>query len=252
VAVTASRRPIIGVSCYLERAVMDVWDVPAVFLPTSYILPLQRAGATVVVLPPQETDPPSLAAVLDGVDGLYLTGGFDVDPAMYAQEPHPETDAPRTDRDAWECGLVAEAQRRDLPLLGVCRGAQILNVARGGTLVQHVPDVVGHGGYQGASGVFTTMPVSVAPGTHLSRVHPESRDVPMYHHQAIATVGQDLVVSAQGHDGVIEAIEDPHLAFCVATQWHPEQDPGAQDLYDAFVAAARRFRARSTTSAQEA
>jgi len=231
---------------------MDVWDVPAVFLPTSYVVPLQRAGATIVVLPPQETDPPSVAAVIDGLDGLCLAGGFDVDPATYAQEPHPETDAPRPDRDAWELALVAEAEQRDLPMFGVCRGAQILNVARGGTLIQHVPDVVGHGGYQGTHGVFTTMPVRLSPHTLLSRFHPAHRDVPMYHHQAIATVGRDLVVSARGDDGVIEAIEDPALTFCVATQWHPEQDAGAQDLYDAFVEAARVFRASRSAATQEA
>lgn len=251
-AVTGPPRPIIGVSCYLERAVMDVWDVPAVFLPTSYIQPLQRAGATVVILPPQETDPPSVAAVLDGLDGLCLAGGYDVDPATYGHERHTETDAPRADRDAWEFALVAEAQRRDLPLLGVCRGAQVLNVARGGTLIQHVPDVVGHDGYQGTDGVFTTMPVSVSSDTVLSRIHPARRSVPMYHHQAIATVGRDLVVSALGDDGVIEAIEDPGLTFCVATQWHPEQDQGTQSLYDAFVAAAQHFRACGRPAAQGA
>ncbi len=220
---------------------MGVWDVPAVFLPTSYIVPMQRAGATIVVLPPQDTDPADAAAVLEGLDGLCISGGYDVDPATYAQAPHPETDPPRHQRDAWEFALIAAAQGRDMPILGVCRGAQILNVARGGSLVQHVPDAVGHGGYQGSDGVFVTMPASVVPGTLLARLHPARRDVPVYHHQSIAQLGDGLMVSAWGDDGVIQAIEDPSLTFCVATQWHPEQDPGSEGLFGAFVDAARAF-----------
>ncbi len=220
---------------------MGVWDVPAMFLPASYIVPLQRAGATIVVLPPQDADRASVDAVLDGLDGLCISGGYDMDPATYSASAHPETDSPRPQRDAWELELIAAAQARDMPMLGVCRGAQVLNVARGGTLVQHVPDAVGHGGYQGRDGVFETMPVSVTPGTRLARSHPARRDVPVYHHQAVARVGHGLVVSAWGDDGVVEAVEDPSLTFCVAVQWHPEHDPGARDLYAAFADAARKF-----------
>lgn len=133
-------------------------------------------------------------------------------------------------------------------MLGVCRGAQVLNVARGGTLIQHVPEAVGHGGYQGSGGVFETMPVSISPGTLLARVHPARRDVPVYHHQAIAQLGDGLVVSARGDDGVIEAVEDPSLSFCVAVQWHPEQDPGSAGLYGAFADAARAFHARRSSA----
>ncbi len=227
---------------------MGVWNVPAVLLPTSYIVPIQRAGATIVVLPPQDADPASVGAVLDGLDGLCLSGGYDVDPATYAQVPHPETDAPRPQRDAWELALIAGARGRDMPMLGVCRGAQVLNVSRGGTLVQHVPDAVGHGGYQGSGGVFVTMPVSISPGTLLARIHPARRDVPVYHHQSIAQLGDGLVVSALGDDGIIEAVEDPSLTFCVAVQWHPEQDPGSASLYEAFVDAARKFNELSSAA----
>ncbi|PKQ17639.1 MAG: gamma-glutamyl-gamma-aminobutyrate hydrolase [Actinobacteria bacterium HGW-Actinobacteria-8] len=227
---------------------MGVWNVPAVLLPTSYIVPIQRAGATIVVLPPQDADPASVGAVLDGLDGLCLSGGYDVDPATYSQDPHPETDAPRPQRDAWELALIAGARGRDMPMLGVCRGAQVLNVSRGGTLVQHVPDAVGHGGYQGSGGVFVTMPVSISPGTLLARIHPARRDVPVYHHQSIAQLGDGLVVSALGDDGIIEAVEDPSLTFCVAVQWHPEQDPGSASLYEAFVDAARKFNELSSAA----
>ncbi|MBC7298548.1 MAG: gamma-glutamyl-gamma-aminobutyrate hydrolase family protein, partial [Demequina sp.] len=181
---------------------------------------------------------------------LCISGGYDVDPVAYAQAPHPETDPPRRQRDAWEFALIAAAQGRDLPILGVCRGAQVLNVARGGSLVQHVPDVVGHTGYQGSDGVFVTMPVSMVPGTLLAHLHPARRDVPVYHHQSIAQLGDGLIVSAWGDDGVIEAVEDPSLTFCVATQWHPEQDPGAQGLFDAFVTAARAFHAQDRAARQ--
>ncbi len=244
---TGSRRPVIGVSSYLERAVMGVWDVPAVFLPTSYIVPLQQAGGTIVVLPPQEADPQSVDAVLDGLDGLCIAGGYDVDPATYGHQPHPQTDAPRPTRDAWEIALLAAAQSRDMPILGVCRGAQVLNVLRGGSLHQHVPDVVGHHGYQGRDGAFVKMPITVVAGTTLSGLHASRRQVPVYHHQAIDRLGDGLVVSAWGDDNVIEAVEDPSLTFCLATQWHPEQDPDAATLYEGFVAASRRFAERLTS-----
>ena len=240
---TRRLRPVIGVTSYLEPASMGVWHVEAVFLPTSYILPLQAAGATIVVLPPQSPDDYSVDGALDGIDGLCVSGGYDVDPASYGQPPHPATDAPRAQRDAWETALVRRAHPRGIPFLGVCRGAQVLNVARGGTLYQHVPDVVGHEGYQGEDGVFPTMPVAVEPGTLLASIHPALRDVPVYHHQAIDAVGHGLAVCARGLDGLVEAVEDPSLAFCVATQWHPEQDLEAVDLYAAFVAAAVKYAA---------
>nr|WP_255633418.1 gamma-glutamyl-gamma-aminobutyrate hydrolase family protein [Demequina sp. TTPB684] len=236
--------PVIGVSSYLERAVMGVFDVQAVFLPTAYIEPIQKAGAVIVVLPPQRANDGDADLVLEGLDGLCLAGGYDVDPATYARPPHPQTDAPRRDRDAWEFALIEAAQSRNMPLLGVCRGAQLLNVARGGTLHQHVPDVVGHTGYQGSNGVFVTMPITVVPDTVLSRLHPARREVPVYHHQAIDQVGAGLTICAWGDDGVVQAVEDPALDFCVATQWHPEHDAGSAPLYEGFVAAARLYAAR--------
>ncbi len=238
----SASRPIIGVTSYLERAAMGVWDVPAVFLPTSYVNPITAAGASIVVLPPQEVDPATLSRILDGIDGLCISGGYDVDPASYGQSPHPQTDAPRGERDAWESALLSAALARKMPVLGVCRGAQVLNVVRGGTLHRHLPDVVGSSRHQGASGVFATVPVTVVEGTLLATLHPSAREVPVYHHQAIDSLGEGLVVSATSDDGVIEAIEDPSLDFCIAAQWHPEQDPGAARLYQGFVEAARAYR----------
>jgi len=222
---------------------MGVWDVPAVFLPTSYTKPITVAGASVVVLPPQEVDPDAASRILDGLDGLYLSGGYDVDPASYGHSAHAQTDAPRNDRDAWEFALLAAALLVNMPVLGVCRGAQVLNVLRGGTLHQHLPDVVGSPRHQGENGIFATVPVTVAEGTLLATLHPLQRDVPVYHHQAIDALGAGLTVSARSDDAVIEAVEDPSLTFCLAVQWHPEQDPGSASLYQGFVAAARAYRA---------
>lgn len=222
---------------------MGVWDVPAVFLPTSYVMPIAAAGAGIVVLPPQEADPGVVSRILAGLDGLCVAGGYDVDPAAYGRSPHAQTDAPRGDRDAWEFALLAAALEAKMPVLGVCRGAQVLNVLRGGTLHQHLPDVVGSSRHQGNDGVFATVPVRIAEGTLLATFHPLERAVPVYHHQAIDLLGAGLAVSARSDDGVIEAVEDPSLEFCVAVQWHPEQDPGSAGLYRGFVDAARAYRA---------
>jgi putative glutamine amidotransferase len=222
---------------------MGVFNVPAVFLPTSYTKPIAAAGASVVVLPPQEVHPSAVSRILDGLDGLCVSGGYDVDPAAYGQSPHARTDAPRNDRDAWEFALLAGALEVDMPVLGVCRGAQVLNVLRGGTLHQHLPDVVGSPRHQGKNGVFATVPVSVTEGTLLATLHPLQRDVPVYHHQAIDALGSGLTVSARSDDGVIEAVEDPSLTFCLAVQWHPEQDPDSASLFQGLVEAARAYRA---------
>lgn len=228
--------PVIGVTSYVERSRTGIWDQEAVWLPDAYVAPLRAAGAVTVVLPEQD---PSLApAALSRVDGLYLTGGYDVDPAAYGASPHERCDEPRPARDAWEIALVKEASALGIPVLGVCRGAQLLNVARGGTLYQHVPDVVGHDDYQRGDAVFRHLGVSVLPDTLLATVHPLERDVPMYHHQAIDRLGQGLVVSARSVHGLIEAIEDPEQVFCLAVQWHPEHDD-LTSLWEGFVAAAR-------------
>ena len=231
--------PVIGITSYLDIATSGIWTTPAVFLPWSYAAPIVAAGGVIAVLPPQPATPDAVTAALDAIDGLYIAGGLDVDPALYGEAPHAETDAPRPDRDAWEFALLEGARERNLPTLGVCRGAQALNVSRGGTLVQHLPDVVGHTGYQGGDAVFRPATVAVEPGTLLATAHPAESEVPVYHHQSIAALGAGLAVSALSADGVIEAIEDPSLDFCLAVQWHPEQDVRPQ-IFEAFVRAASR------------
>lgn len=228
---------------YLQQAQTGVWDVRASFLPAIYVEGVTLAGGIVTLLPPQPCDDAIVARVLDGLDGLVLTGGRDVDAQRYGQERHPRADEPARDRDAWEFALVAAALERRLPILGICRGAQVLNVALGGTLHQHLPDVVGHERHQLGNAVFSTSPVRTVPGTRIAALIGETTDAQCYHHQAIAEVGRGLVVSARGEDDVVEAVElDPGRAgeqFCVAVQWHPEERLDDLRLFGGVVAAAR-------------
>jgi putative glutamine amidotransferase len=233
--------PLIGVTTYLERAQSGVWDVPAAFLPKVYFDAVIRAGGIVVLLPPQPVDARSAARVLEGLDGLILSGGKDVDPARYGQEPHPTTDAPRLDRDAWEDALVRVALERELPFFGICRGLQLLNVTLGGTLHQHLPDVVGDDRYNSGGGVFNENEVRLEPATRLASIlagH-DSLRVLSYHHQAIDRLADGLVVSARADDGIIQAVELSSPQFAIAVQWHPEENAEDLRLFDALVDAAR-------------
>lgn len=234
--------PLIGITSYLDRASSGVWDLEAVFLPWEYGAAFLAAGAAVAVLPPQAATPHAVATVLDRLDGLVITGGADLDPAHYGAEPHPHNDDPRPARDEWELALVAGARERGLPYFGICRGAQVLNVSRGGTLLQHLPDVVGNHDHEGEGDTFGSVGVETVPGTRVAALHPAVSTVPVYHHQAIDRVGEDLVVSAHSVHGVPEAVEDAGAAFCIGVQWHPEQD-SRPALFDAFVDAAREYQA---------
>jgi putative glutamine amidotransferase len=246
---SGSESVVIGLTTYLEQAQTGVWDVPASFLPKVYFEAVNRAGGVAVLLPPQPVDAGVASRVLDGLDGLIITGGKDVDPARYGQEPHPTTDAPRRDRDAWEDALLTAAIERGLPFLGICRGAQLLNVARGGSLIQHLPDVIGSTRYNLGNGVFAENEVGVEPGTALAGMLGDEVMVKSYHHQAIDELGDGLVVTARSDDGVIQAVELEGAAFGVAVQWHPEED-AAEDarLFEGLVAAARDYRAAAASA----
>ena len=187
--------------------------------------------------------------MLDSLDGLIITGGKDVDPARYGQQPHPTTDNPRRDRDAWEDELLTAAIDRELPFLGICRGAQVLNVARGGTLHQHLPEVVGHDGYQLGGGNFNTVPVSVDADSELHELVGDGVDVAVYHHQAIDQLGKGLRVTARTAEGVIEAVELEGVPFGVAVQWHPEENLDDLRLFAGLVDAAKAYRAGRTSAA---
>jgi putative glutamine amidotransferase len=233
-------RPVIGLTTYRQQAQTGVWDVQASFLPAIYLDGVTGAGGIASLLPPQPVDDAIAGRLLDGLDGLVLTGGRDVDPATYGQVAHPITDQPAGDRDTFEFALVRGALTRGLPVLGICRGAQVLNVALGGTLHQHLPDVLGHIKHQAGNAVFTTSGVRTVPGTRLAALIGESSDAQCYHHQAIDRLGQGLVISAQdGADGVIEAVEMPGENFVLAVQWHPEERLDDLRLFAGVVEAAR-------------
>lgn len=236
-------KPVIGLTTYLEQAQTGVWDVPASFLPQVYFDAVTRAGGIAVLLPPQPVDAAIADEVLDALDGLIVTGGKDVDPARYGQEPHPTTDAPRTDRDAWEDALLTAAIERGIPFLGICRGLQLLNVNRGGSLIQHLPDVVGSTRYNAGGGVFSPNEVATEPGSRVASLIGESVVGKSYHHQAVDELGEGLVVTARSDDGTVQAVELPGVPFGVAVQWHPEED-AAEDarLFEGLVAAAREYR----------
>lgn len=234
-------RPVIGMTTYLQQAQTGVWDVRASFLPQIYFTGVNLAGGIAVLLPPQPVDGDVADRVLDRLDGLVITGGPDVDPARYGQKPHPQTNEPARERDEWEFALLTGALARGIPVLGVCRGAQVLNTALGGTLHQHLPDVIGHTHHQKGNAIFGTSDVRTVPGTRLSSLIGESSDAQCYHHQAIDRLGEGLVVSARDTDGVIEAVEVPGEAFVLGVQWHPEERLDDLRLFQAVVDAARTY-----------
>ncbi|WP_124706647.1 gamma-glutamyl-gamma-aminobutyrate hydrolase family protein [Gordonia insulae] len=233
------RKPVVGLTTYLEQSRTGVWDVRASFLPQVYFDGVARSGGIAVLLPPQPVDASVAERVVDGLDALVLTGGVDVNPASYRQEPHPETDRPRTDRDAWEFALLDAALRRGLPILGICRGIQVLNVALGGTLHQHLPDIVGHSRHRAGNAIFSPTEIQIAPGTRLASLLGDHVDAQCYHHQSVDRVADGLIVSAHDADGLVEAVELPGDDFVLGVQWHPEERLDDLRLFAAVVDAAR-------------
>ncbi|MCB1273727.1 MAG: gamma-glutamyl-gamma-aminobutyrate hydrolase family protein [Leucobacter sp.] len=248
---SVSENPVlIGVTSYLEQAQTGVWDLRASFLPKVYLDAVTDVGGIAIVLPPQPIDAERARAIVGSLDGLILSGGADIDPRRYGQTPHEKTAAPREDRDAFEDALLHAAIDAGLPFLGICRGAQMLNVALGGTLIQHLPDVVGDNRYQLGHGEFNPVDVEVDAGTRIAEVLGGDRHATahLYHHQAIDRVADGLIVTSRTSDGVIESIElDPaqygDTRFGVAVQWHPEEHAQDRRLFSGLVRAARAFRA---------
>ncbi|KIZ17664.1 gamma-glutamyl-gamma-aminobutyrate hydrolase family protein [Streptomyces natalensis] len=223
-------QPLIGISTYQQEARWGVWTLPAALVPAGYPRLVQRSGGLPALLPPG--DPDTAAAVVARLDGVVIAGGADVQPARYGAQPHPRTGPPSLDRDAWELALIEAALAARVPLLGICRGLQLLNVALGGTLIQHLD------GHAGPDGVFDHHPVKPVPGTLLARALPEPVTVPTYHHQAVDRLGRGLLASAHAEDGTIEAVELPAAdGFALAVQWHPEAGDDPR-VMDALVAAA--------------
>ncbi|MGZ9929980.1 gamma-glutamyl-gamma-aminobutyrate hydrolase family protein [Streptomyces sp. NC-S4] len=224
-------RPLIGITTYVEDSTRyGVWDLPTSLVPTGYYELVQAAGGAAVLLPPDE--PGAAAEVLSRVDGLVVAGGPDLDPVHYGAARDSRTGAPATVRDQWELALIAAALEADLPLLGICRGMQALNVALGGTLIQHID------GHVETPGTMSRHPVRPVPGTRYAELVPEEAQVPTYHHQAVDRLGRDLVVSAHAVDGTVEAIEVPDPErWVLGVQWHPERDTDTR-VMSALVEAA--------------
>ncbi|OII65001.1 gamma-glutamyl-gamma-aminobutyrate hydrolase [Streptomyces sp. CC53] len=229
--------PLIGITTYLTDATWGAWDLPAAVLPAAYVRAVQDAGARAVLLPPD--DPAAAAGVVARLDGLVLAGGEDLDPALYGAERHPCTDAAVPVRDRWELGVLAAALARAVPVLGVCRGMQLMNVHAGGTLLQHLPDRVGHEDHNPVIGMFGRHRVTTVPGTRVGGLLPGALEVATHHHQAVDRLGAGLVTAARADDGTVEALEYADGRFALGVQWHPEMDRDA-GLLAALAAESRR------------
>jgi putative glutamine amidotransferase len=213
--------------------------VPAAVIPLAYVRRVEAAGGRPLLVPPSLE---GVEETLDALDGLLFSGGSDIDPAEYGQDAHPETNGIRPERDRAELALLQAALARDLPLLAVCRGSQVLNVARGGDLVQHLPEVVGDEKHKHAPGEFSEHEVDLKQGTRLQSLLGGRAPVKSHHHQGLGRVGEGLVEAAwAADDGTLEAVEDPAKRFAVGVLWHPEEGDDAA-LFDALVAEARAYR----------
>jgi putative glutamine amidotransferase len=237
-------RPVIGISAYSEQARWGVWDRQATLLPQNYVDHVTAAGGVAVLLPPV----PGIEAIADRLDGLIISGGPDVEPARYGHQPGPHTVVTRPGRDAAELALFRAMHQAGRPVLGICRGMQLINVALGGTLIQHLPDEVGHDGHSPYHGAYGEHKVSVTPSSCLAGLlfgeqAPVAIAVPTHHHQSVGTLADGLVATAWAEDGTIEAFEadgafgSAGAPFTIAVQWHPEAGDDAS-LFRALVAAA--------------
>lgn len=235
-----SQLPRIGLTTYREQSAFGVWNERADVLPVTYADSVAHAGGVPMLLPPAGEEFDSAAgSVLAGLDGLILTGGADVDPARYGADRDPATGPARPDRDGWEMALANEALRRDLPLLGVCRGMQVLAVVLGGELTQHLPDVVGNATHQPVIGKHGRHDVRTEPGSKLATIIGDRADVATYHHQSVASLPKRLRACGWAEDGTVEAYEVCDTTWAIGVQWHPEVDDGT-DLFRAFVAECTR------------
>ncbi|MFG3441745.1 gamma-glutamyl-gamma-aminobutyrate hydrolase family protein [Nonomuraea sp. NPDC047897] len=226
------KRPVIGITTYVEPARFTVWDMTVALLPYTYVEQVERAGGQPVLLPPAGRP----AELVERLDGLIVAGGGDIDPRRYGAEQHESTGYIRPPRDTAEFDLLSAALDAELPYLGICRGLQVLNVTLGGTLHQHLPDVVGHTGHAPGPGRFGHLGVRPAPGSRVAKALGDAPvEVPHYHHQAIDRIALDLAVTAVAEDGTVEAVELDAPHFAVGVQWHPEAATDCA-LFEALVA----------------
>ncbi len=236
-------RPRIGLTTYFQEAAWGVWKSDAAILPGTYVQAVVAAGGTPVLLPPVGTDP----TIVDMLDGLIIAGGSDVGPENYGATPHELTRA-QPARDTHDLALTRAALAVDLPLFAICRGAQILNVALGGSLIQHLPDVNPEADYQPAPGVFGSVEFSTTPGSISAELLGERAIAPCYHHQALEVVADALRITAAAADGTVEAVETISGGWVLGVQFHPEQNLDDLRLFSGFIDAARTYRTERTES----
>ena len=233
-------RPIIGITAYAEPVVRwGVWELSAALIPLAYVNGIERAGGRPLLVPPSDE---GVEETLDALDGILFSGGSDLDSALYGAAPHPETNGIRPDRDRGELALLEAALARDMPVLAVCRGSQVLNVALGGDLVQHVPEVVGSEAHRETPGVFSEHGVKLEPESRVGAILGERAAVKSHHHQGFGRVGDGLEVAAWAEDGTVEALEAPDRRFALGVLWHPEEGEDLA-LFEALVSEAAEYRA---------
>ncbi|HET7647788.1 MAG TPA: gamma-glutamyl-gamma-aminobutyrate hydrolase family protein [Gaiellaceae bacterium] len=228
--------PVIGITTYLVPAAWGAWNMEAALVPADYVRAVVAAGGAPLLVPPGAP----LDETLDVVDGLIFSGGSDLDPKLYEAEPHAETVGWFRERDDFELALMHAALERDVPVLAICRGSQVLNVALGGDLEQHVPDRVGTELHREVPGVFSEHDVEVLAGTRLGSILGDRHDVKSHHHQGFGRLGSGLREAARAPDGTLEALEDPGRRFTLGVLWHPEAGED-RALFEALVAEAAAY-----------
>jgi putative glutamine amidotransferase len=232
-------RPIVGITTYVTPAKWGSWDVEAALVPLEYVSAIERAGGRPLLVPPSDD---GVGETLDALDGIVFSGGSDLDPDLYGQEAHPETLGVVKERDRAELALLEAALARDMPVLAVCRGSQVLNVALGGDLVQHLPDVVGDEKHKHTPGTFADHDVRLESGSRVGALLGERAPVKSHHHQGFGRLGKGLTEVAWAEDGTLEAVEDPSRRFAVGVLWHPEAGNDAR-LFEELVRQAEEYRA---------
>jgi putative glutamine amidotransferase len=231
-------RPLIGITSYAEEVRMGVWVEESAVIPLAYVRAVEHAGGRPLVIPPVED---GIEETLDALDGIIFSGGGDLDPSTYGADPHPTTDKPKPWRDGPELALLRAALDRDMPVLAICRGSQLLNVARGGDLVQHLPEEVGHEQHKEQPGSFSEHGVSIEPESRLGTLLGEHAPVKSHHHQGMGAIGDGLRPVAWAEDGIVEGLEDPGKRFALGVLWHPEEGEDFA-LFQGLVDEARRYR----------
>jgi gamma-glutamyl-gamma-aminobutyrate hydrolase PuuD len=231
-------KPLVGITTYLTPARWSYWDLEAALIPSDYVTAIDGAGARPLLVPPTAD---GVEETLDALDGMVFTGGSDIDPELYGEEAHAETFGIQRPRDDAELALLRAALERDMPVLGICRGIQLLNVGLGGDLHQHLPEVVGHEGHKhDPPGEFNEHEVVIEPGTKLARALGPRTRVMSHHHQGLRRLGEGLVEAAHADDGALEAIEAADRRFAVGVLWHPEAGED-RALFESFVSEAKRY-----------